>query len=119
MVTGLNQQVNIRFQEVTIHGDRRTVGHQKSRMAAELLDETENIVPPAAVETGGVIFQFVEYLIHLEGRQNVLDEHRRLDGTAGEMQHFLGSDENIVPEARFVVILQFGKVEVRTGAVGY
>src|SRR5262245_18213008 len=65
-MTGPNQQVDVRFQEVTIHRDACAVGQDELGAAAEFLDEAENVVPPAAVETRRMIPQLVEDLVHLK-----------------------------------------------------
>ncbi len=58
-VAGLDQQVYVRFEEVAIHRDQRPIGQQKIRAVAKLLDETENVVPAAAVQPRRVIAQLV------------------------------------------------------------
>jgi hypothetical protein len=63
-----------------------------------------------------VVPQLVQDLVHLEGRQDGLDEHGGLDGAAGDAEGLLGGDEDVVPEARLGVVLELGQVEVRPGA---
>ena len=58
------------------------VGRQEALVLPEPLDEGEDVVPAPAVEPGDVIAQLVEDLVHLEGRRQRLDQHRRLDGAA-------------------------------------
>ena len=42
---------------------------------AELLDRAEDVVPAAGVQPAGVLAQLVEDLVHLERRQDRLDQH--------------------------------------------
>src|SRR5437016_14128997 len=50
-VTRPDQQVDIRFQEVTIHRHARAIGENELGPAAEFLDEAEDVVPAAAVQS--------------------------------------------------------------------
>ena len=56
------------------HRDLGAVGQDEVGLAAELLDEAEDVVPAAAVEAGRVVAQLVEDLVHLEGGQDRLDQ---------------------------------------------
>ena len=48
-------------------------------LARAVLMKREDVVPAAAVQPGDVVAQLVEDLVHLEGRRQRLDQHRRLD----------------------------------------
>src|SRR5438552_3189270 len=50
-VTGLDQKVDIRLQKVAVHGDVGAIRQKKIGPVAELFDETENVIPAAAVES--------------------------------------------------------------------
>ena len=100
-----------------VHGDLRAVGQDEIRMVAEFLDEAEDVVPAAAVEAGGVLAQLVEDLVHLEGGEDGFDQHGGADGAARNAQLVLREEEDVVPQARLEMALQFGQVEIRAGAV--
>src|SRR6266545_1226858 len=115
-VAGADQQVYVRFQEVTIHRHARTVGQHEFRPAAEFLDEAEDVIPAPAVESRGMITQLVEDFVHLEGGGDRLDQHRRADRPARGSQRRLRGDEDVVPQPGFEVALELRQVEVRTRA---
>src|SRR5215470_14179933 len=52
----------------------------------ELLDDAEQVVPPARVQPGAVVAQLVEDLLHLERRRDRLDQHGRPDRPAGQAE---------------------------------
>src|SRR6266705_2167979 len=81
-VTGLNQQVHVGLKEMLVHGHNGAVGENEVWAIPKLLDETENVVPAAAVEAGGVVAELVKDFVHLEGRENSLDEDGGADGAA-------------------------------------
>ena len=115
-VAGPDQEVHVRLEEVTLHGHGGAVRQQEVAPVTELLDEAEDVVPAAAVQPGGVLAQLVEDLVHLERRENGLDEHRRLDGAAGHAERVLRGDEHLVPQPCLEVTLDLRQVEVGTGA---
>jgi len=55
----------------------------------------------------------VPYLVHLEGGEDGLDEDRGLDAAAREAHAVLREVEDVVPQARLVVVLQLGQIEER------
>src|SRR6185312_11649806 len=79
--------------------------------------EAENVIPAAAVETGGVLAQFVENLIHFERGENGFNQHRGANGPARDADLFLREEEHVVPEPRFEVALHLGQIEVGAGAL--
>ena len=85
-MAGLDQQPRVGAQEVRGHRHLRPVGQHEVGPVAELLDEAEDVVPAAAVEPGDVVAQLVEDLVHLEGGQDRLDQHRGLDRAARQAQ---------------------------------
>ena len=66
-------------EEVPCPSSPAAVGQHEVRPRAELLDEAEDVVPAPAVQSRGVIAQLVEDLVHLERREDRLDEHRGAD----------------------------------------
>src|SRR5215469_2668290 len=115
-VAGPDEEVHVRLEEVTLHGHGCTVGQQVVAPITELLDEAEDVVPAAAVQPGRVLAQLVEDLIHLERRENGLDEHRRFDRAAGYAERILRGDEHLVPQSRLEVTLELRQVEIGAGA---
>ena len=83
---------------------------------AEVLDDAEQVVPPAGVEPGGVIAQLVQDLVHLERRGDRLDQHRRPHRAVRDAEPLLGEGEDVVPQPRLEVALGLGEVEVRAAA---
>ena len=89
MVTGLDSVVvvelaaDIGVEEVLVHRDLGAIGEHESRIVPEFLDEAENIVPPAAVESGRVLAQLPQDLVHLEGGRQRLDQDSGFDGPGG------------------------------------
>src|SRR5207244_2406707 len=81
----------------------------------ELLDDAEDVVPPARVEARGVVPEFVQDLLHLEGRRNRLDEGGGLHGADGNPEGLLREPEHLVPEASLQMALHLRQVKVRAG----
>src|SRR5437660_1429891 len=81
----------------------------------ELLDDAEDVVPPARVKARGVVPEFVQNLLHLEGRRNRLDEGGGLHGADRDPEGFLREPEHLVPEASLQMALHLRQVEVRAG----
>ncbi len=63
-----------------------------------------------------MLAQFVQNFLGLERRKDVFDQHGRLDGAARNAQFVLCHIEDIVPQARFQVMLHFGQIKVRAGS---
>jgi hypothetical protein len=61
-VASLDEQLHIGFHERHGHGDVGAVGEDKVGVLAELLDEGEDVIPAAAVETGAMVTQFIDNL---------------------------------------------------------
>ena len=117
-MAGLDHQLGVGMHEGHGHRHLGPVGKNELGTIAELLDHREDVVPASGVEPGGVLPQLVEDLIHLEGGEDVLDEHRRLDGAPGNAEAILSPAEHVVPQPGLEVGLQLGKVEVGAGSVG-
>ena len=65
-----------------------------------------------------MVAQLVEDLIHLEGRQDRLDQHRGAHRAGGQPELALGRHEDIVPEPRFEMVLKLGQVKVGARSLG-
>ena len=116
LVAGLDEELDVGIHEGDGHGDGRAVGEDKVGVVAELLDDAEDVVPAAAVETGGVVAQLVDDLVHLKGGEDGLDQDGAADGAAGHADVVLGEVEDVVPQAGLEVGLHLGEVEVRAEA---
>ncbi len=115
-VAGLDEELGVRSHERHRHGDLHAVGQHLVLAGPVLLDQREHVVPAARVEPAHVVAQLVEDLVHLERGGQRLDQHRRADGAARDLQRVLRQHEGVVPQARLEVALQLGQVEVRAGA---
>ncbi len=99
------------------HRDLATVGQHEGGIVPELLDGAEDVVPAPAVEPRRVLAKLIKDLVHLEGRENGLDQHRRPDGAARDAEFILSRHKDLVPQTRLQVVFELGQVEVRTGAL--
>ncbi|MBK8003356.1 MAG: hypothetical protein IPK12_05250 [Gemmatimonadetes bacterium] len=115
-VAGAHQHVGVAAHERHRHGDGRAVGQQELGAVAEVLEHREDVVPAPGVEAGGVVLELEEDLLHLERREDGLDEHRGADGPLRQAERLLREAEDVVPEPRLVVALELGQVEVRAAA---
>jgi len=62
LVAGLDEEFYIGVHEGDGHGDIAAVGEDELRVVAEALDEAEDVVPSATVETRAVIAELVDDL---------------------------------------------------------
>ena len=116
-VAGVHQQVRRRGEEMCSHRHLRPVGENHVGTVVENLDHAENVVPPPQVQSRRPFPELVEDLLHLEGGENVLDQHRWADAAVRDVQPFLRVVEHVIPQPRFQVRLELGQVVVRPGAV--
>ena len=63
-----------------------------------------------------MVAQFPEDLVHLEGGEDRLDQHRRADRPFGQPEPCLRVQEDVVPQPRFEMALELRQVEVGAGA---
>jgi hypothetical protein len=115
-VASLDEQLHIGIHERHGHGDVGAVGKDKVGVLAELLDEGEDVIPAAAVETGAVVTQFIDNLIHLKSSSDGLNQNSSTDGPPGHANVVLSEVEDVIPESGLEVGLHLGEVEVRTVA---
>jgi len=66
-----------------------------------------------------VLAQLKQDLLHLERRQDRLDQDRGADRAAGDLEEILADAEHVVPQARLEVRLHLGQVEVGALADGH
>ena len=116
LMAGLDGEFAVVLHHRHGHRDLGAVGQDARAVVAEFLDVTEDVVPAPAVEARRVLAQFVQDLVHLEGRQDGLDQHRALDGAAWHAQAVFSEVEHVVPQPRFQVRFHLGQVEVRPAA---
>lgn len=62
LVAGLDEKLDVSVHEGNSHGDVAAVGKDELRVVAESLDEAEDVIPAATVETGAVVTEFVDDL---------------------------------------------------------
>src|SRR5262249_24179668 len=113
-VAGLDEEQAVGPEETLVHRHARAVRQSRAGISPEVLDEADDVVPAPAVESGRVLAQFPEDLVHLERGEDGLDQHRRPDRAPGKAELILGCAEDLVPEAGLAVALELRKVEVRT-----
>src|ERR1700719_2934389 len=82
-MTDLNQQIDVGTQKMSLHRDLRSVGENEFRTRAEFLDIAENVVPPAAVEPGRMLAQFVKDLVHFESGDDLIGRAGRIQDARG------------------------------------
>ena len=117
-MASVDEKVYIRSEEVACHGDLCAIRQNAVRLLTEDLNEAEDVVPAPAVQARGVIPQFVENFVHLEGAANGLDEHSGPNATARNAQVVLRKIEDVVPKPRFQIALHLRQIEVWTAAAG-
>src|SRR6185437_3922505 len=88
----------------------------ETRVFAEFLDVTENVIPAAAIQSDDMFAQLEKNFVHLERGGQGFDKHGRLDGAKRHANRFLGPDENIVPQPGFEMAFHFGQIEIGPGA---
>ena len=111
-MASLDQKLDVSIHERHRHGDLRPVREDKVGVVSEFLDDAEDVVPPPTVETRRVVAQLVDDLLHLESREDGLDQHGSADRATGHAAVVLREVECIVPEAGLEVGLHLGQVEV-------
>ncbi len=114
----LDHQLAVGAQERRGHRHQRAVRQHRRWVAAEFLDEAEDVVPAAAIEAGRMIAQLPEDLVGLEARQDRLDQHRRLDRALGQAELRLGMDEDVVPQTGLEMRFELRQVEIGAAALG-
>ena len=115
-VAGGDEEAGVSAHERDGHRHLPSVRQDERGLLAEALDEAEHVVPAAGVQARGVLAELEQDLVHLERREDRLDEHGRPDAAAGDAGRGLGVDEDVVPEAGLEVALELRQVEVRAGA---
>src|ERR1700692_1522307 len=111
-VANLNQQIDIGAEKMGFHCDFGAIGQDEFGMRPKLLEVAENVVPSTAVESCGMVAQFIENLVHLKGSQDGFDQDSRPNRAARNFQFVLSKIKNIIPKARFEMILQLRQVEI-------
>lgn len=112
LVAGLDEKLNICVHEWDGHGDTGTIWENEVWVLAELLDDAEDVIPAAAVETRAMVSQLEDDLVHLEGSKNGLDQNSTSDGASWNSGEVLGEVKHVVPETSLKMRLQLWEVEV-------
>ena len=111
-VARLHQQLRVGAHERHGHRHLRAIGQHQRGTCRERLDDAEDVVPAAGVESRGMLAQLVQDLVHLERGPDRLDQHGGADRAARHADHVLRPHEHVVPQPRFEVGLHLGQVEV-------
>src|SRR5579862_4441833 len=98
------------------HGYAAAIGQDSGRVVCEFLDKTENIIPAAAIQAGGMLPQLVENFVQLECGQNRLNQNGGFDSPALDAKRVLSVDKHIIPEARFEVTFHLWQIEIRAAS---
>src|SRR5262249_40085544 len=106
------QELGIRAHERHRHRHLRAIWQD----GAQLLDDAEDVVPAAGIQTDRPLAQFPEDLVHLERGEDRLDQDRRANRGVRQTELLLGKIERVVPEACFEVALELRQVVVRSRA---
>ena len=117
-MAGPDQELRVGPHERDGHRDLGAVGEDEVRTVGELLDDAKDVVPPPRVEAAGVIPQLIEDLVHLEGAQDRLHQHRAFDRPTAQIERVFRECKHVVPKSGFQMALQLRKVEVGTGPLG-
>lgn len=115
-MASLDEESDVGVHEGNGHGDGGSVGEDKVGVLAEFLDDGEDVVPSAAVETGGVVAELVDDFVHLKYRSDGLDQDGASDRASWHPDVILRQVEDIVPQSRLEMRLHLGEVEVGAGA---
>ena len=115
-VARLDQQVDVGLQEVPVHGDLRRGRAARSRGIAEFLDEAEDVVPPAAVQTRPSARAARTESRPSRTRRGWFRSARWRGWYRGERRARLREVEDVVPQTGFQMALQLRQVEVRARA---
>src|SRR2546426_6351157 len=116
-VTRLDQQLGVRAHERHGHRDLGAVGQDELRTAVELLDDAEDVVPPARVQPARMVAKLIQNLFHLEGRKDRFDQDGGANRPSRDSELVLRQIENIVPEARLEMAFELREVEVRAASL--
>src|SRR4030095_15116420 len=90
----LNHQLSVSAHEWDCHGDLSPVRKHKALVVVELLDHAEYIVPSTGIQSGRVILELKQDLVHFECSENGFDQHRRSDSAALDIQPVLREVED-------------------------
>jgi hypothetical protein len=112
-MASLDQETNISVHEWTGHGDGGSIWKDEARMLTELLNHGEDIIPSSTVEAGGVIPQFIDDLIHLEGGGDGFNQYGSSDGAAGHANVILGQVEDVIPQPGLEMGFHLWEIEIR------
>src|SRR6185295_11440519 len=100
LVTGPDQELPAAAQERLGHRYLGPIREDEPRIAADGLDEGEDVVPAPEIESGRMIAQLLEEFLHLPGRPERLDQDRRPDTPPRQAEFLLRIDEDVVPQPR-------------------
>ena len=86
-------------------------------MSLELFNERKEVIPTTAIQAERMVAQLVENFLHFKSGGDGFEQHRGANRTERQAQVLLSRTKDIVPECRFQVRFQLGKVVVRPRAL--
>src|SRR5436309_993411 len=101
------------------HRDLGTICQQKIGLVSKLFDARKNVIPTAEIETSGVLAQFVQNLVHLEGRWDRFDKDSRANRPLRYPEFVLCQFEHVVPKTRLQVAFDLRQIKIRPAAPRY
>src|SRR5579885_1246855 len=102
---------------MALHRDLGAVRQHPIGAMAELLDETEYVIPAAAVQTSGVVPQLKQNLVHFKSRRDRFNQYGGANRAAGNADIVLGEIEDVIPKPRFEMALHLGEIKIGSGPV--
>lgn len=115
-MAGLDKELDVSIHERRSHCDGGSVREDKVGVLAETLDDAEDVVPATTVETGRVVTELIDDLVHLECSHDGLDEDSASDGASWHANVILSKVEGVVPKSGLEVALHLRQVEVRASS---
>ena len=112
-MAGPDQQQRIGGQKIRRHRHHAAIRRHKGRVAAETLDERENIIPTPAIQADNMILQLIQDLVHFKRRRQRLDQDRRLEHAMRNPKRFLCMAEHRVPQSCFFMAFHFRQIKPR------
>src|SRR5450759_1636861 len=106
----LDQKLGVRAHERHGHRHLRAVRQHELRSIPKLLDDAEDVVPPDGIQTTRVLAKLVENLLHLERREDRLEQNGGVNRAARDSAVVLREVEYVVPQPRLEMALELGPV---------
>src|SRR5207248_608116 len=115
-MTVLDAKQRIGMHEMRRHRDQRAIGQHEVRLVPKLFNAGKNVIPTSAIQSGGMVAQFVKDFVHLKRSRNGFDEHGGANAAARNSQFVLREIERVVPNPGLEMALHLRKIEIRAAA---